>query len=42
MTKLDVGDSEMFYTVWVSFAEIYNENVYDLFDKIPEVKAFRG
>ena len=26
------------YTVWISFAEIYNENIYDLFEKLPEVK----
>jgi hypothetical protein len=26
------------YSVWVSFAEIYNENCYDLLEKIPEVK----
>ena len=26
------------YAIWISFAEIYNENIYDLFEKLPEVK----
>ena len=26
------------YSVWISFAEIYNENIYDMLDKIPDVK----
>ena len=26
------------YSVWISFAEIYNENIYDMLEKIPEVK----
>ena len=26
------------YSVWVSFAEIYNENCYDLLEKMPEVR----
>ena len=24
--------------MWISFAEIYNENIYDLLEKIPPVK----
>ena len=23
------------YAIWISFAEIYNENIYDLFEKLP-------
>ena len=26
------------YSVWISFAEIYNENIYDMLEKIPDVK----
>ena len=26
------------YSVWISFAEIYNENIYDMLEKVPEVK----
>ncbi len=26
------------YAVWISFAEIYNESIYDLLEKIPPVK----
>jgi hypothetical protein len=35
--KLDLHDDGITYTVWISFAEIYNENIYDLFQKVPEV-----
>ena len=35
--KLDLHDEGITYTVWISFAEIYNENLYDLFQKVPEV-----
>jgi hypothetical protein len=30
--------SRLQYSIWVSFAEIYNENCYDLLEKMPEVK----
>jgi len=30
--------SKMHYSVWISFAEVYNENCYDLLEKMPEVK----
>jgi len=26
------------YSVWISFAEVYNENIYDMLEKIPEIK----
>lgn len=26
------------YSVWISFAEIYNENIFDLLEKMPEPK----
>jgi hypothetical protein len=32
------SNSRLKYCIWVSFAEVYNENCYDLLDKIPEVK----
>jgi kinesin family member 20 len=32
------SSSRLNYCIWVSFAEVYNENCYDLLDKIPEVK----
>jgi hypothetical protein len=37
--KLELHDDGITYTVWISFAEIYNENIYDLFQKVPEVGA---
>ena len=37
-SEIDLGETTLHYGVWVSFAEIYNENIYDLFEKIPEVK----
>ncbi|XP_023341937.1 kinesin-like protein KIF20A [Eurytemora carolleeae] len=37
-TKLSVKDEAIVYTVWISFAEIYNECVFDLLEKIPEAK----
>lgn len=37
-SKLEVGNSELTYMVWVSFAEIYNENAFDLLEKLPESK----
>ncbi len=36
---MDLHDDGITYTVWISFAEIYNENIYDLFQKVPEVGA---
>ena len=30
--------SKLHYSIWVSFAEVYNENCYDLLEKLPEVK----
>jgi hypothetical protein len=35
--KLDLHDDRTTYTVWISFAEMYNENIYDLFQRVPEV-----
>ena len=35
---LPYSNSSLNYAIWVSFAEIYNENIYDLFEKMPEVK----
>eukprot|EP00092_Neocalanus_flemingeri_P032334 GFUD01035153.1.p1 GENE.GFUD01035153.1~~GFUD01035153.1.p1 ORF type:complete len:1912 (+),score=653.09 GFUD01035153.1:74-5809(+) len=35
-TKLEVRDTNITYTVWISFAEIYNENIHDLLRKVPE------
>ncbi len=39
-TKIDLSDTDnqFNYAIWVSFAEIYNENVYDLLEKMPEPK----
>lgn len=38
-TSLDIGDAEnIIYAVFVSFAEIYNEYVYDLLEKMPTSK----
>jgi len=33
-TKLTIKDSNIHYSVWVSFAEIYNENIHDLLTKV--------
>ena len=33
-----VESADIQYSVWISFAEIYNENIYDMLEKIPEVK----
>ncbi|XP_040565235.1 uncharacterized protein [Lepeophtheirus salmonis] len=32
----------MFYSLWISFAEIYNETIYDLFEKVSLSKKLRG
>nr|XP_045606968.1 kinesin-like protein KIF20B isoform X3 [Procambarus clarkii] len=38
-TSLDLGDTEsMKYAIFVSFAEIYNEYIYDLLEKMPTSK----
>ena len=35
----NTGDTaDIQYSVWISFAEIYNENIYDMLEKIPDVK----
>ena len=38
--ECDAGDQNvnLRYSVWVSFAEIYNENVHDLLERLPEPK----
>ena len=35
---VEVHDANITYTVWISFAEIYNENIYDLLQKVPVAK----
>jgi len=35
---VDVHDANITYTIWISFAEIYNENIYDLLQKVPVSK----
>ena len=30
--------ADIHFSVWISFAEIYNENIYDMLEKIPDVK----
>ena len=35
---VEISDTDITYTMWISFAEIYNENIYDLLKKIPEAK----
>ena len=37
-TKIELPQMGSQYAIWISFAEIYNENIYDLFEKLPEVK----
>ena len=41
-TSVDLAGSSLHFAVWVSFAEIYNENIYDLFERIPEAKKGVG
>ena len=36
--SIDINERSLHYAIWVSFAEIYNENTYDLFEKLPEVR----
>ena len=40
-TKLEIRHSNISYSVWISFAEIYNENIHDLFRKVPMNKKKR-
>ena len=39
--KVEVADDNITYTVWVSFIEIYNENIYDLLQKVSVSKTKR-
>ncbi len=36
--KVELNHAEINYAVWISFAEIYNENIYDLLEKMPAPK----
>ena len=36
--RIDLKNDDINYAVWISFAEIYNENIYDLLQKVPEPK----
>ncbi len=36
--EIALKHDDIHYAVWISFAEIYNENIYDLLEKIPPVK----
>jgi kinesin family protein 20 len=36
-----IHHSNISYSVWISFAEIYNENIHDLFQKVPASKKKR-
>ena len=37
-TLVDIKHHEIKYAVWISFAEIYNESIYDLLEKMPVAK----
>ena len=37
-TLVDVKHDDIKYAIWISFAEIYNENIFDLLEKIPAAK----
>ena len=39
-TSVDIKHHEIKYAVWISFAEIYNESIYDLLVKMPVAKRF--
>ena len=39
-TSVDIKHHEIKYAVWISFAEIYNESIYDLLEKMPVAKRF--
>ena len=38
VTKLNINDSKITYSVWVSFCEIYQDCCYDLLKKVPDSK----
>ena len=40
-STVDVHDDNIIYSIWISYAEIYNENVYDLLQKVPVSKMRR-
>ena len=42
ITKLNVKDANITYSVWVSFCEIYQDNVYDLLKKVTDSKKKGG
>lgn len=35
---IPLDDLPLHYAVWISFAEVYNENIYDLLESIPDAK----
>ena len=37
-SKVSIKHDDINYAVWISFAEIYNENIHDLLEKMPEPK----
>ena len=37
-TLVDIKHNDIKYAVWISFAEIYNENIFDLLEKMPAAK----
>ena len=37
-TSVDIKHHEIKYAVWISFAEIYNESIFDLLEKMPVAK----
>jgi hypothetical protein len=37
-TVIAIKHDEINYAIWISFAEIYNESIYDLLEKIPAPK----
>eukprot|EP00095_Tigriopus_kingsejongensis_P010559 maker-scaffold421_size176100-snap-gene-0.31 protein:Tk10559 transcript:maker-scaffold421_size176100-snap-gene-0.31-mRNA-1 annotation:"golgin subfamily a member 4-like" len=37
-SKVELKQSDIKYAMWISFAEIYNENVHDLLEKIPATR----
>jgi hypothetical protein len=41
LTFSQIHHSNISYSVWISFAEIYNENIHDLFRKVPAAKKKR-
>lgn len=42
-STLDLEDSAGFcYSVWVSFAEVYNEYIYDLLGEVSDTRSHRS